>query len=130
MVTQTIGSSCQSKCSLAQAPTFWTSQPEVWCAQAEAQFTLHGISASDTKYFYVLAALNHKTAKRMLDFISHPPAEYKYEEFKDWLIATFRLSRWERASRLLHFLPQGDSKPSALVDEIGLLGDHPPCLFI
>ena len=33
-------------------------------------------------------------------------------------------------SRLLHFRTLGDSKPSALMDEmLGLLGDHPPCLL-
>lgn len=111
-------------------PAFWTSQPEVWFAQAEAQFNLRGVTASDTKYFYVLAALDQETATRLLDFISHPPEEYKYEAFKERLLATFGLSRRERASRLLHFRPLGDSKPSALMDEmLGLLGDHPPCLL-
>ena len=111
-------------------PTFWTSQPEVWFAQAEAQFNLRGITASDTKYFYTLAALDQETATRLLDFISHPPDEDRYELFKDRLIATFGLSRRERASRLLHFRPLGDSKPSALMDEmLGLLGDHSPCLL-
>ena len=37
-------------------PTFWTSQPEVWFAQAEAQFNLRCITSDDTKYFYVVAA--------------------------------------------------------------------------
>ena len=74
-------------------PTFWTSQPEVWFAQAEAQFNHRGISASDSKYFYILAALDQETATPLLDFISHPPADYKYKEFKDQPIATFGLSR-------------------------------------
>jgi hypothetical protein len=40
---------------------------------------------------------------------------------------TFGLSKWERASRLLHL---GDSKPSALMDEmLALLGEHPPCFL-
>ena len=42
-------------------PTLWTSQPEVWFTQAQAQFNLQGISTSDTKYFYVLAALDQET---------------------------------------------------------------------
>ena len=111
-------------------PTFWTSQPEVWFAQAEAQFNLRGITTDDTKYFYVLAALDQQTATRLLDLISQPPADNKYRTLKDRLISTFGLSKYERASRLLHFRPLGDSKPSALMDEmLALLGDHPPCLL-
>ena len=111
-------------------PTFWTSQPEVWFAQAEAQFNLRGITADDTKYFYVLGALDQQTATRLLDLISRPPVGDKYKKLKDRLIDTFGLSKRERASRLLHFRPLGDSKPSTLMDEmLGLLGDHPPCLL-
>ena len=111
-------------------PTFWTSQPEVWFAQAEAQFSLRRITTDDTKYFYVLAALDQETATRLLDLINRPPADNKYQVLKDRLIDTFGLSRRERASRLLHFRPLGDSKPSALMDEmLALLGDHTPCLL-
>ena len=111
-------------------PTFWTSQPDVWFAQVEAQFTLRGIAADDTKYYYVLAALDQSTATRLLDLINNPPAHDKYKALKDRLIDTFGLNQRERASRLLHFRPLGDSKPSALMDEmLALLGDHPPCLL-
>ena len=41
-------------------PTLWTSQPEVWFTQAEAQFTLRGITADETKYFYILASLDQE----------------------------------------------------------------------
>ena len=111
-------------------PTFWTSQPEVWFAQAEAQFNLRGITADDTKYFYVLAALDQQTATHLLNLISRPPVDDRYKKLKDRLIDNFGLSKHERASCLLHFFPLGDSKPSTLMDEmLGLLGDHPPCLL-
>ena len=111
-------------------PTFWTSQPEVWFAQAEAQFALRGITADETKYYYVIAALDQPTATRLLDLISSPPTNDKYRALKTRLTDTFGLSKQERASRLLHFRPLGDSKPSTLMDEmLALLGDHPPCLL-
>ena len=111
-------------------PTFWPCQPEVWFAQAEAQFNLRKISSDDTKYYYVLSALDQPTATRLLHLISKPPTEGKYAALKDRLVATFGLSRTERASRLLHFRELGDTKPSNLMDEmLALLGDHPPCLL-
>ena len=111
-------------------PTFWTSQSEVWFVQAEAQFELRRVTADETKYFYVLAALDQETATRVLDLIRRPPNEDKYKALKDRLIDTFGLSKHERASRLLHFRLLGDSKPSALMDEmLALFGDHTPCLL-
>ena len=54
-------------------PTFWASQPEVWFAQAEAQFKLRKIEADETKYYYVNAALDQETASRLMDLIGQPP---------------------------------------------------------
>lgn len=108
-------------------PTFWTSHPQVWFAQAEAQFAIRKITADETKYCYVLSALDQSTATRLLDLINQPPRENKYKAMRDRLVDTFCLSTRERASRLLHTRPLGDSKPSALMDEmLALLGDHPP----
>ena len=45
-------------------PPFWTAQPAVWFQQAEAQFAIRGIVAEQTKYYYVLSALDQTTAGR------------------------------------------------------------------
>ena len=58
-------------------PTFWTTCPLAWFAQTEAQFSLRNISSDDTKYYYVVAALDANTATRALSIISSPPAEQK-----------------------------------------------------
>jgi len=55
-------------------PTFWTSQPEIWFTQAEAQFHVRGITADTTKYYYVVAALDQPTAGRLLDALQSPPS--------------------------------------------------------
>ena len=111
-------------------PTFWVSQPAIWFAQTEAQFGLRRITVDNTKYYYVLAALDQDTAPRLLDLIANPPDEGKYDTLKTRLLTTFGLSEREKASRLLHFRPLGDSKPSELMNEmLALLGDHLPCLF-
>ena len=74
-------------------PTFWTSQSEVWFVQAKAQFELRRVTADETKYFYVLAALDQETATRVLDLIRRPPNEDKYKALKDRLIDTFGISK-------------------------------------
>ena len=111
-------------------PTFWASQPHVWFTQAEMQFHLRAITADETKYYYVLAALDQETVNRLLDLIANPPVENKYTALKERLTVTLGLSKRERVSRLLHFRPLGDTKPSALMDEmLALLGDHSPCFL-
>ena len=70
-------------------PTFWTSQPRVGFAQAEAQFAIRRITADETKYYYILSALDQGTAARLLDLISHPPAEDKYQAVKSRLLDTY-----------------------------------------
>ncbi|RUS78761.1 hypothetical protein EGW08_013477 [Elysia chlorotica] len=54
-------------------PTFWTTCPSAWFAQTEAQFALRGITADETKYYHVVAALDPDTASRSLSVISSPP---------------------------------------------------------
>ena len=63
-------------------PTFWTTH--AWFAQTEAQFSLRNISSDDTKYYYVVAALDANTATTALSIISSPPAEQKYELLKSF----------------------------------------------
>ena len=111
-------------------PPFWAAEPQIWFAQAEAQFALRKIVADDTTYFYVLSALDQATASRLKDFIGNPPEADKYEALRARLVETFDLSEPERASLLLHFRPLGDARPSALMDEmLALLDGHPPCFL-
>ncbi len=50
-------------------PHFWPQQPEVWFTQAEAQFHTRNITADDTKYYYVVSALDQTTASRLIDLL-------------------------------------------------------------
>ena len=55
-------------------PNFWTMQPEIWFTQAEAQINIRGITSDDTKYYYVVAALDQDTAARSPSILysTHP----------------------------------------------------------
>ncbi len=111
-------------------PTFWTSQPQVWFQQAEAQFTIRNITADQTKYAYIVAALDQDTAGRLLDLLRAPPTEDKYAAIKARLTKTFGLTRRVRANRLLQMGDLGDRMPSALMDEmLSLLDGHAPCML-
>ena len=109
-------------------PTFWSKQPKIWFAQAESQFTIRKIVASDTKYHYVVAALDQETAARIPDRLQQiPDGDDPYKQIKDRLLGVYDMSDYERASALLHLSPLRDQKPSELMDKmLGLLGEHKP----
>lgn len=111
-------------------PTFWTSSPQAWFLQAEAQFAIRGVTQDDTKYFHVVAALDTATANRALSLLTSPPEHGKYQALKDFLLSAFCLSEHERASILLNIQGLGDRRPSQLMDEmLALLGNHQPCFL-
>ena len=111
-------------------PTFWTSQPEVWFEQTEAQFHIRQITADTTKFYYVVSALHQDTAGHVIDFLRHPPTDDIYQGIKKLLIGTFGLSRRARVARLLHMDGLGDRKPSMLMNEmLALMDGHVPCLL-
>ena len=61
--------------------------------------------------------------------MSTPPEDDKYETLRATLVDTFDLKEPEQASILLHFRPLGDTKPSALMDEMLALLAEPPCFL-
>ena len=111
-------------------PLFWTSCPSAWFAQIEAQFSIRKITADDTKYYYVVSALDSDTATRAQSLLVSSPTENKYQATKDFLISAFDLSKYERASALFAMPGLGDSKPSELMDSmLALMGSHKPCIL-
>ena len=111
-------------------PEFWTSHPRVWFLQTEAQFALRKVTADNTKYFYLVAALDQDSAQRVIDLLEDPPRDHKYLALKKRLLDTFDLSDNERAARLLNMPQLGDNKPSVLMDEmLALIAAHRPCFL-
>ena len=88
-------------------PEFWTSYPRVWFQQTEAQFALRQVTADNTKYFYVVAALDQDSAQRVIDLLEDPPRDRKYLALKKRLLDTFDLSD---SARLLNMPQLGDKK--------------------
>jgi hypothetical protein len=67
-------------------PPFWAERPAVWFAQAEAQFTLTGISSEKTKFCHVISQLDHRCAMEGEDIITSPPDHHPYTTLRTELV--------------------------------------------
>ena len=111
-------------------PSFWIHSPTAWFAQAEAQFVFLKITEDDTKYYYIVAALDSATATRTRSILSQPPTTRKYAKIKKFLASVYELSDYERASSLFNIRGLGDLKPSELMDNmLALIGSYTPCVL-
>ena len=63
-------------------PVFLADHPRVWLQQAEEQFAVRNVTADNTKYHYVVAALEQATALRDIDVLEDPPQHNKYDNLK------------------------------------------------
>ena len=74
--------------------------------------------ADETKDYYIISALDQGTVTYLLDIINQPSSADMCKELKGRILDSFGFSQWERASRLLHIWPMGESNYSALLDEM------------
>jgi hypothetical protein len=66
-------------------PPFGAELPAVWFAQAEAQFTLAGVTSEKTKFYHVIYQLDHRYASQVEDIIS-PPERDPYTKLRTELV--------------------------------------------
>ena len=71
---------------------FWADHQRVCLQQAEAQFAVRSVTADNTKYHYVVAALDQATALRVIDVLEDPTQHNKYDNIKRRLTDLFGLS--------------------------------------
>lgn len=96
-------------------PEFWKTDPEMWFAQAEAQFVLGNVTKDDTKFYHIVAKVDQSVICHIADLVSNPPQQDKYKAVKDRLIARFTLSSEARLERLLGSSDLGDMRPTHLL---------------
>lgn len=103
-------------------PDFWKSDPSMWFAQAEAQFTLAGVARDDTKFYHIISKIDQSVICHISDLVQHPPAEEKYAKVKARLISRFEISAQGRLERLLNSCDLGDMRPTHLLARMQELG--------
>lgn len=116
---------------IVKLPTFWSSNPNTWFIQAEAQFSLGKITADVSKYNYVVATLPQEIAESVADILEKPPNTGLYDNLKKNLIDRHTLSLESRIRKLTSGEEIGDKKPSEyfrtlqrLAGSCGTVGDE------
>jgi hypothetical protein len=87
---------------------FWAQRAAMWFAQAEAQFSLAGISNERTKFNYVISQLDQRYAAEVEDMITSPPHQDPYSKLRT-LLKRLSLSREQRAHRIITLEEMGAS---------------------
>lgn len=96
-------------------PDFWKSDPAMWFAQAEAQFALAGVTRDETKFYHIVAKVDHTVLCHISDLVANPPENRKYDAIKARLLSRFELSAQAKMERLLNSCDLGDMKPTHLL---------------
>ena len=110
-------------------PTFWTAKPEIWFKQVESQFATRQITTDQTKYDYVVSALDNSTAAEVEALILNPPKQGRYEILKNSLINAFGKTQAAKDAELLSLSGLGDRKPTGLLRHIRSLNADPETLL-
>ena len=95
-----------------KVPPFWSSDPQVWFTQVEAQFATRGINNQCTMFDYVIASLSPEVATEIRDLILTPPGEDQYNALRAQLIRLTGISEQHRLQQLLGTEELGDCKLS------------------
>ena len=99
-------------------PTFWPDMPEVWFAQAEANFRARRITSQKSKFNLVVVALDADTLKGVLDLIEQDPDEESYDRLKARLVQAYKLSTVDKVKQCMELPPLADENPIKLADQM------------
>ena len=105
-------------------PVYWPDAAEVWFAQADAQFPIHSVRVSKTKFYHTVAVLPQEMASQILDLIRSLPAGDPYGVLLEHLITHYKLNDYLHFKALVSLPLSGDQKPSHLMNRmLALLPD-------
>ena len=84
----------------------------MWFAQAEAQFTLAGISSERIKFCHMISQLDHRYATEVEDIITSPSERDPYTLLRTELVRQLSPSTEQHIQQLLMVEAIGDRKLS------------------
>ncbi|GFU41446.1 uncharacterized protein NPIL_459501, partial [Nephila pilipes] len=90
----------------------------------ETQFANSGISQDATKYNIVVAALDENVLDFVVDILSNPPENEKYDTLKKALLNRFTDTGESRLKKLLTDLKLGDKRPSDILRQMKSLAGN------
>lgn len=93
-------------------PAFQSKDVRFWFVQLESMFRTSGIADDQTKYDYVVQALDLNAAANIKDLLESPPLRDMFDAIKDALIDRLDRSEDARITQLLSNEPMGDRRPS------------------
>ena len=93
-------------------PEFWTDDPEIWFLRAEAQFRSKSIIIDQTKFNYIITALDNRAAAEVKAVLLNPPEQGKYNALKTALLNAFGKSQLQKTLSLLIFQGLGTKSPT------------------
>jgi len=101
-------------------PDFWTTDPVMWFAQAEAVFRRSNITVSFTKYAHVLMKLPEAVVTSVRNLITavQPTDTDAYERLKQGLTESYAKTRWQQVFSIIKHPDLGDRRPSAMMNEL------------
>lgn len=105
-------------------PPFWAGHPELWFLRIEAQFNIRGITSDNTKYDYLISALDEDTMQIIVDALKNPPPNEKYKNIKKLLLSRSRDTEEKRLDSLLNRIQLGDLRPSDLYRQMDALASE------
>jgi hypothetical protein len=102
----------------------------MWFPQAEAQFTLAGISSEKTKFCYAIPQLDHRYASEVEDIIISPQERDPYTTLRTELVGQMSPSKEQRICHLFTRDEMGDCKPSQFLRHLTSPAPHVPEDFL
>lgn len=99
-------------------PPFWTGGAEAWFNQAEGQFITKGITASITKYYYVIQAFSQEMSRQFYDLLRTPPPGTPYETLKTRVLKHYSMTDYQRFESIMALPFSPDERPSNLMNNM------------
>ena len=104
-------------------PEFWPDDPEVWFIRVEAQLRSRAITQDQTRFDYVVAALDNREIVEIKAVLTNPPQQDKYNTIKKALLSAFGKTQTQKDAELLNISGLGDRKPTALLRHLESLNN-------